>query len=123
MAPSETRVVLPGPLGDASWLLDHLHDVAVVAVRWYPNGASGKEGYEGGHIIGAHFVDLDRDLSAPASADRGRHPLPSPEAFAEALGRLGIDETQPVVAYDDAGGSIAARLWWLLRGINQQAAV
>jgi thiosulfate/3-mercaptopyruvate sulfurtransferase len=49
--------------------------------------------------------------------------LPSPETFARALGGLGIDEAQPVVAYDDAGGSIAARLWWLLRSIGQPAAV
>jgi thiosulfate/3-mercaptopyruvate sulfurtransferase len=121
--PSETGTVLPGPLVDASWLFDHLHDVTVVDVRWYLNGASGREAYERGHLRGAHFVDLDRDLAGPASADRGRHPLPSPESFARALGGLGIDEARPVVAYDDASGSIAARLWWLLRSIGQPAAV
>ena len=123
MTPSETGVTLPSPLVDASWLVDHLHEVTVVDVRWYLNGASGREAYESGHIPGAHFVDLDRDLSSAGSADRGRHPLPSPESFAHLLGRLGIGKAQPVVAYDDAGGSIAARLWWLLRSIDQRAAV
>ncbi len=123
MTSGDTGAVLPGPFVDSDWLSAHLGDVAVVDVRWYLNGASGREAYERGHVAGAHFVDLDRDLSAPASVDRGRHPLPSPDSFAHALGRLGIDETQSVVAYDDAGGSIAARLWWLLRSIDQPAAV
>ncbi|HEY3941243.1 MAG TPA: sulfurtransferase [Acidimicrobiales bacterium] len=123
MTPGEVGAVLAGPLVDAGWLFDHLGDVSVVDVRWYLRGASGREAYERGHIPGAHFVDLDRDLAAPPSAEQGRHPLPSPETFAHALGRLGIAEGQPVVAYDDVGGSVAARLWWLLRTVDQPVAV
>jgi thiosulfate/3-mercaptopyruvate sulfurtransferase len=122
-AMTESDIELPGPLVDPRWLFDHLTEVTVVDTRWYLNGASGRDAYERGHIPGAHFVDLDRDLSSPPSPGAGRHPLPSPEAFAHALGQLGVDEGRPVVAYDDAGGSIAARLWWLLRSIDQPAAV
>ena len=123
MTPSRAEFELPGPLVDADWLFDHLAQVTVVDVRWYLNGASGREAYERGHLPGAHFLDLDRDLASPASTDGARHPLPNPEAFAHALGRIGIDDTRPVVAYDDAGGSTAARLWWLLGSIGQPAAV
>ena len=58
------------------------------------------------------FVDLDADLSAPAGP--GRHPLPSPAAFAARMAELGLDDESDVVVYDDAGGTVAARLWWML---------
>jgi thiosulfate/3-mercaptopyruvate sulfurtransferase len=87
----------------------------IVDARWYLSGKRGKDEYDAGHLPGAAFVNLDRDLSAPSAAGPGRHPLPSAEAFADLLGRLGITATTRVVAYDDAGGAIAARLWWLLR--------
>jgi thiosulfate/3-mercaptopyruvate sulfurtransferase len=123
MTPSRSGAVLPGPLVDADWLFSHLEEVTVVDVRWTVHGGSGRGAYERGHLPGAHFLDLDRDLASPASTDAGRHPLPSPEAFANALGRLGIEDARPVVAYDDAGGSTAARLWWLLGSIGQPVAV
>ncbi len=69
------------------------------------------------------FVDLDTVLAAPASAERGRHPLPDPDAFAAALGQLGIGDRDTVVAYDDDGGVIAARLVWMLRATGHEAAV
>jgi thiosulfate/3-mercaptopyruvate sulfurtransferase len=82
-------------------------------VRWYlGEPGAGCAAYEAGHLPGAVFVDLDTDLAAPTGG--GRHPLPSPAAFAERLGRLGIGREHSVVCYDDAGGSIAARLWWML---------
>ncbi|MCU1346853.1 MAG: sseA [Acidimicrobiia bacterium] len=115
--------VLPGPVVGDDWLRDHRLDVVVADVRWYMDGRSGRAAHEAGHIPGAVFVDLDRDLSAPPSVALGRHPLPSAASFAEALGRLGIGDGDAVVAYDDAGGSIAARLWWMLTSIGQPAAV
>jgi thiosulfate/3-mercaptopyruvate sulfurtransferase len=87
------------------------------------DGRSGRAAYESGHIPGAVWLDVDSDLSAPASPADGRHPLPSPEHFAAALGRAGIAAGTPVVVYDDAGGSKAARLWWMLHVLGEPAAV
>ena len=112
-----------GPLVSADWLADHLDDVRVVDVRWYLDGRSGRAAYEAGHLPGAVWLDVDTDLSDPASAAAGRHPLPSPERFAAALGRAGIASGTPVVAYDDDGGSKATRLWWLLRALDEPVAV
>lgn len=112
-----------GPLVSADWLVEHLAQVRVVDVRWYLDGRSGRAEYERGHIPGAVWLDIDADLSAPATPQDGRHPLPSAEQFAAALGGAGIAEGTPVVAYDDAGGSIAARLWWLLHVLGEPVAV
>lgn len=106
-------------LVSTEWLAQHLHDpeVRVCDVRWYlPNvGKNGATEYSNGHIPGAVFIDLDRDLAAPDDGTAGRHPLPTPEAFVEGMRRAGISSSTHVVAYDDLGGAIAARLWWLLR--------
>lgn len=112
-----------GPLVSGTWLAGHLAHVRVVDVRWYLDGRCGLSAYEEGHIPGAVWLDIDLELSAPASVAAGRHPLPSPQRFAAALARVGIAEGQPVVAYDDAGGSIAARLWWLLQVLAEPVAV
>jgi thiosulfate/3-mercaptopyruvate sulfurtransferase len=112
-----------GPLVSAGWLASHLDDVRVVDVRWYLDGRSGRAAYAAGHLPGAMWLDVDTDLSEPASVSDGRHPLATPERFASALGRIGIDERTPVVAYDDAGGSHAARLWWMLHVLGEPAAV
>lgn len=106
----------------ADWLRDHRDRVVVVDSRWYLDGRSGREAHLGGHLPGAVFADVDTDLAAPASTEGGRHPLPSPEDFATALGRLGIGDGSTVVAYDDAGGSVAARLVWMLRVLGTPAA-
>ncbi len=108
---------LASPLATAEWLAAHLDDpaVRVADVRWYLGGKRGADEYARGHIPGAVFVDLDRDLAAPKGAGPGRHPLPSAEDFARFLARIGVEAHTTVVAYDDAGGAIAARLWWLLR--------
>ena len=93
-------------------------------MRWYLDPTrSGRAEYERGHLPGAVWLDIDTDLSDPPSPEAGRHPLPTPERFAAALGRVGIAAGTPVVAYDDAGGSIAARLWWLLHVLGEPAAV
>ena len=112
-----------GPVVDADWLADNIDSVVVADVRWYLDGRSGREAYDRGHLPGARFADLDTDLSGNPTAAGGRHPLPEPERFAEAMGRLGIGDGDPVVAYDDAGGVIAARMWWMLDSLGHPAAV
>jgi thiosulfate/3-mercaptopyruvate sulfurtransferase len=106
------------PLITVAELADRLGEVRLCDVRWSladPDG--GHDAYLAGHIPGAVFVDLDCDLAAPPSL-AGRHPLPDPADFAATLGRAGITPDTHVVAYDDAGGSVAARLWWMLRSIG-----
>jgi thiosulfate/3-mercaptopyruvate sulfurtransferase len=118
---AETRP--DGPLVDAAWLRAHGDEVRVVDVRWYLDGRSGYEAYVSGHIPGAVWADIDHDLAAPATPIAGRHPLPEPADFAAAMGRLGISNDDVVVAYDDASGSIAGRLWWMLDSIGVRAYV
>lgn len=103
------------PLVSAAWLSEHLADVIVLDTRWSLAGAR-RDAYAAGHIPGAHFVDLDQDLAELPAADKpGRHPLPSPDRFARLLARVGYRSGDPVVAYDDMGGAIAARIWFLMR--------
>ena len=86
--------------------------------------AAGALAHAQGHLPGALYLSLDADLSAPhtaANAGRGRHPLPTPEAFVQRLAGLGFDDGLAVVAYDNAGGLFAARLWWMLRWVGQAA--
>ena len=110
------------PVVDQAWL--EAHPEAVVAdVRSYLDGRSGADAYRGGHLPGAVFVPMDEVLAAPASAERGRHPLPEPADFAAGLGALGIGDGDVVVAYDDAGGAMAGRLVWLLRMLGRDAAL
>jgi thiosulfate/3-mercaptopyruvate sulfurtransferase len=101
------------PLVDTRWLAAAGQNVRIADVRWSPTGPNGWEKYRQGHIPGAVFVDLDKDLSRPGGP--GRHPFPATEDFARFLGRIGVGEGTHVVAYDDASGSIAARLWFLLK--------
>jgi thiosulfate/3-mercaptopyruvate sulfurtransferase len=88
-------------------------DLRIADVRWsLAAPAAGRAAYAEGHLPGAVFVDLDTVLTAPEGP--GRHPLPSPAGFVAALGVLGIGREHRVVACDDAGGTVAARLWWML---------
>jgi thiosulfate/3-mercaptopyruvate sulfurtransferase len=82
---------------------------------------AGREAWAAGHVPGAIHVDLERDLSAPVTPATGRHPLPSPAAFAETLGRLGVGSGMQVVCYDAGPGAYAARLWWMLRWVGHDA--
>jgi thiosulfate/3-mercaptopyruvate sulfurtransferase len=84
--------------------------------------AWGEGEYRRAHLPGARFAHLDRDLSAPKTGANGRHPLPTPAACATVFGRLGIDATKQVVAYDQGPGAYAARLWWMLRWLGHEAA-
>nr|WP_100349932.1 rhodanese-like domain-containing protein [Luteimicrobium subarcticum] len=97
--------------------------VVLADVRWYLNGDDGREKYAEGHLPGAVYVDLDAWLAGASSPEHGRHPLPSPAVFARGMGSLGIGDATTVVAYDDAGGVIAARLVWMLRALGHEAAL
>jgi thiosulfate/3-mercaptopyruvate sulfurtransferase len=96
--------------------------LAIVDCRFdLANPEAGRQAYAMGHIKGARYADLNRDLSAPIRPDSGRHPLPTPEVFAGRLGDLGIGNHTQVVAYDDSNSSFAARLWWMLRWVGHDA--
>ena len=98
-------------------------DIVIVDVR-HDLGAPdawGETQYRAGHLPGAVFLHLDRDLSAPTNGRNGRHPLPSPVACAAVFGRLGIDASSQVVAYDQNNGAYASRLWWMLRWLGHEA--
>ena len=115
---------LPGPIVSVDWLQTHLHDpeLRIADVRWSLAGPPGRELYAAGHLPGAVFIDADRELSSPADGP-GRHPVPTPAKLATVLGSRGIGDRHVVVAYDDAGGSIAARLWWLYRHFGHEGHV
>lgn len=82
----------------------------------------GRRDYKQAHIPGALFADLEHDLSGPiVPGVTGRHPLPKIEDFVHTLGNWGIDEHVQVVVYDDSGGMMAARLWWMLRWLGHTA--
>ena len=111
------------PFVDTEFL--EAHPEAVLAdVRWYLDGRDGRAAFEAGHLPGAVWVDLDHQLAAIEHLDiDGRHPFPDPEAFAAAMGSLGIANDTLVVAYDDTGGLTAGRLAVMLRMIGSNAAV
>jgi len=112
------------PIVDIEWLRARGDEGVVLCdVRWTIGKGSDREAYRRGHAPGAVFVDLDVDLAAPAGPHTGRHPLPSPEAFASTLSRLGIDDKSVVIAYDGANGGFAARLVWMLRVLGRDAAL
>ena len=83
---------------------------------------AGRRLHNDAHIPGAAFADLDHDLSAPVPAASGRHPLPDAAALAATFGRLGISRSTRVVVYDEGGGALAARCWWLLRWLGHKDA-
>jgi thiosulfate/3-mercaptopyruvate sulfurtransferase len=107
---------LTAHLDDPGWVIvDVRHDLA------QPD-AWGESQYRAGHIPGARFAHIDRDLSTVKSGRNGRHPLPTPEQAAAFFGSLGIDRRTQVVAYDQGNGAYAARLWWMLRWLGHDAA-
>ena len=82
---------------------------------------AGIAAWRAAHIPGSTHVDLERDLSVAVTPASGRHPLPSPDAFATTLGRLGIGNDTRVVCYDGGSGAFAARLWWMLGWVGHEA--
>ena len=106
---------------DAKTLANHLHDPGWVIFDCRHDLfdlAKGESLYREGHIPGAHFANVDTELSGDKSGTNGRHPLPSPAAFTAFLARNGVSNTSTVVAYDDVGGQFASRLWWMTRWIG-----
>jgi len=107
IAPDELRARLGDPV------------LRICDVRWWlTDPGKGRRDYAAGHIPGAVFVGMESDLAAAEGP--GRHPLPSPAAFAGRMAALGIGDEHDVVAYDDAGGTIAARLWWMLDDLGHR---
>ncbi|MCR2812411.1 MULTISPECIES: sulfurtransferase [Microbacterium] len=90
------------------------HPVRVLDVRWRLDRPDGRAEYLAGHVPGAVYVDLERELSAHGAPTEGRHPLPSTAQLGEAARRWGLDDGDTVVVYDDLSSLAAARAWWLL---------
>ena len=111
------------PVVDAAWTAAHRDELVLADVRWYLDGRPGRAEYDRGHLPGAVYVELEDWLAAHASPQDGRHPLPDPEVFARGMRALGIGDGDTVVAYDDQGGVIAARLVWILRATGHAAAL
>ncbi len=106
-----TTAQLTARLNDPAWIVfDCRHDLG--------DPEKGARLYREGHIAGAHFAPVDTALSGAKIGNNGRHPLPTPQQFADFLGRHGVTENSTVVAYDDVGGQYAARLWWMARWIG-----
>jgi thiosulfate/3-mercaptopyruvate sulfurtransferase len=109
------------------WLAARLGepDLRVADVRWYTDPArKGEDAYRAGHVPGAVFFDLERDLAGPGGArggPLGRHPWPGPEQVERVMSAAGIGPETRVVAYDDQSGAMAARLWYVLRAYGHEA--
>jgi thiosulfate/3-mercaptopyruvate sulfurtransferase len=106
-----TPQALSQHLDDPRWVVfDTRHDLT--------NPAKGPEAYAAGHIPGAYFVSVDHDMSGTKTGRNGRHPLPDLDAFSKRMSACGVAPGVQVVIYDDAGGTYAVRLWWLLRWLG-----
>ena len=111
---------MTAPLISAADLAGILPGVKIADTRWYlAEPERGQAAYDEGHIPGAVYVHLEKHLTGERGP--GRHPLPSRSDFAATMGSLGFGGDDLVVAYDDRGGAIAARLWWMLRDIGHDA--
>jgi thiosulfate/3-mercaptopyruvate sulfurtransferase len=111
---------------DLKSLIESSRAPVVLDVRFdLANPAAGEQAYAQGHLPGAHYLHLDRDLASekqsPDGRFRGRHPLPTRERFAALAGSLGITPETQVVVYDAQGGLYAGRAWWMLRWIGHRA--
>lgn len=114
------------PLIEAEELPRLMSDGEAVAVDCrfdFSNPAKGRADWLAGHIPGAHYADLDRDLAAPVTPQSGRHPLPDEEAFARFLASIAWTPEKVLVAYDAGNAMIAARLWWQMRYLGHRAQV
>lgn len=112
------------PLLSTAELADHLSDAdwRVADCRFeLGRPDAGRAAFEAGHIPGAIYVDLERDLSAAIGPSTGRHPLPGVTEFAATLSRLGIGNDTKVACYDAGSGAFGARLWWMLRWVGHDA--
>lgn len=103
------------PLINVDELHERLSDVLVLDARWQLGRDDGHDQYLAGHIPGAVFVDVERELTRHGAPHEGRHPLPDDESLAAAARRWGMTASRPVVVYDDHRMLAASRLWWALR--------
>ena len=94
---------------------DDDHPLVILDVRWALGDTHGRDHHLAGHLPGAVYVDLDRELAAPPSPEAGRHPLPEVADLQDAARRWGIDQSSHIVIYDDVASMAAARAWWVLR--------
>jgi thiosulfate/3-mercaptopyruvate sulfurtransferase len=116
------------PLVSVEWLFEHLNHprLAIADCRFaLMQPELGQQQYQEGHIPGAYYLDLNRDLSSPVAKHGGRHPLPDPARLAATLTSMGIYSDAPagptlVVVYDDSRMAFASRLWWLLRYLGHE---
>ncbi|NHN32001.1 sulfurtransferase [Paenibacillus agricola] len=107
------------------WLFEHGTDehIVIVDCRFtLGQPEAGRRAYMADHIPGAVYLDLEQDLSALITEHGGRHPLPNWELFAARLGASGINHASTVIAYDDQGGAMASRLWWMLHYLGHTKA-
>ncbi|MGY6277472.1 sulfurtransferase [Methylomonas sp. MgM2] len=107
----------------AAELAKHLNkpDWAIFDCRFsLADDSAGAKAYRQGHIPGARYADLNKDLSSPVRSDTGRHPLPDFKVLAKKLGDWGVGNRSQVVVYDDAGGAFAGRMWWLLKTMGHE---
>jgi thiosulfate/3-mercaptopyruvate sulfurtransferase len=105
--------VLARHLDDPDWIVfDCRHDLA--------DPGRGRREYAQAHVPGARFLHLDDDLSSPRTGTNGRHPLPDFGRLRDKLERAGVGSGLQAVAYDAQGGMVAARLWWLARGLGHE---
>ncbi|WP_336077616.1 sulfurtransferase [Paenibacillus sp. 203] len=105
------------------WLLARLYepDMIIADCRSLLGQAgAGRTQFNEDHIPGAVHFDLEEDLTAPLGEHGGRHPLPNVDTLAARLSRAGINASSRIVAYDDQGGMMASRFWWLLRYLGHE---
>ena len=87
------------------------------------NKSLGREQYRAGHIPGAYFLDLEKDLSSPPARHGGRHPLPDEASLSKKLRDAGVNQHSAIVVYDDSRLGYAAHAWWLLRYLGHEQVV
>lgn len=99
-------------------------DVVIVDCRFaLGKPDAGREAYAAGHLPGAVYIDLERDMSGPVTEHGGRHPLPDLGTFTLKLWKAGVADTSTVIAYDDQGGAMASRFWWMMHFLGHDQTV
>jgi thiosulfate/3-mercaptopyruvate sulfurtransferase len=123
--PTDFPTTLIGPQALMALVADGLRPVVIDCSFDLTDGEAGARAFAQAHLPDAQYAHLERDLSGPKSPrgaiEGGRHPLPSPAAFAATLGAWGVTPATPVVVYDRQGATFAARAWWMLRWLDHRA--